>query len=63
MAGSFGAASIAAGAYLSWDADGALLLLTKGLGHFAPFGAAIPGVLVLLGTAILGVALIRHQKQ
>lgn len=62
MTGSFGASTIAAGAYLWWESDGLLLKLVGLLGKFGPVGVALPGLLMLLGTALLGFALIRMQK-
>ena len=62
MTGSFGAGTMVAGAYLWWESDRLLLKLVGLLGSFEPIGVALPGLLLLLGTATLGFALIRMQK-
>ena len=62
MTGTFGAGTIVAGAYLWWESDGVLITLASAFGTFAPAGAALPGLLMLIGTAVLGFALIRMQK-
>jgi hypothetical protein len=62
MTGSFGTGSMAMGAYLMWEPNGMLERLVSKLGVLAPVGPALPGLLMLLGTAVLGFALIRMQK-
>ena len=62
MTGTFGAGTMAAGGYLWWQSDGVLLKLAGVVGGFGPVAAALPGILMLLGTASLGFALIRLQK-
>ena len=62
MTASVGAGAWIAGAYLWWDADGALAALMPRLGDFAPLGPALPGLLMLIGTAVIGFGLIRLQN-
>jgi len=62
MTGSLGAGTFFAGAYLWWDTNGVLTALISRMGEFAPAGPALPGLLMLSGTAILGFVLIRMQN-
>jgi len=62
MTVTFGTGSWLAGAYLLWDGNGALAALVPRLGDLAPMGPALPGMLMLIGTAVIGFALIRLQN-
>lgn len=61
--GSLGLGSVFAGTCLWVSADRVLPALSDGLGSLGYCAPALPGVLMLLGTALLGVALIRMQDR
>jgi len=59
MIGALGIGGLAAGAILWANADSPL---EASLGHLGSIATAVPGLLILMGTALLGFALIRMQK-
>lgn len=61
--GSFGLGSVFAGTCLWFNADSIVPALSGSLGSLGYCAPALPGVLMLLGTALLGVALIRMQDR
>ncbi len=61
MTGTLGLGSVLAGTYLWFNAGNTLPALTGSLGSLGFCAPAIPGLLMLLGTALLGFALIRMQ--
>ncbi len=61
MSGIFGLGSMAAGTCLWFNAESVLPALSGSLGSLGYCAPAVPGLLMLLGTALLGVALIRMQ--
>lgn len=62
MTGSFGIGSLATGLYLTFAGSEALQGVLPSTGLLAPVGALLPGLLLLIGTALLGAALIRLQN-
>ena len=59
MIGTLGIGGLAVGAILWARAEGPL---EANLGHLGLIAPAVPGLLILMGTALLGFALIRMQK-
>jgi hypothetical protein len=59
MIGTLGIGGLGAGAFLWARADGQV---EANLGHLSSIAPAVPGLLILMGTALLGFALIRMQK-
>lgn len=62
VTGALGLGGLVAGTYMWVNADSTVPALTIGLGSFGAIAPALPGMLMLVGTALLGVALIRMQK-
>jgi hypothetical protein len=61
MTGTLGVGSMLAGTVLLFGAEHWLPALAVKMGSLGDYTAALPGLLVLLGTALLGFALIRMQ--
>lgn len=62
MTGALGLGSFFTGTFLWFSADRVVPALTGGMGSLGHCAPAVPGLLILIGTALLGVALIRMQE-
>lgn len=61
MTGTLGLGSFLTGTCLWFSADSVVPALTGSMGSLGYCAAAVPGLLMLIGTALLGFALIRMQ--
>lgn len=61
--GSIGLGSVFTGTCLWFNADSVMPALSRGMGSLGYCAPALPGIFLLLGTALLGVALIRMQDR